>query len=164
MPPLMEIDPPAKLKILQLEPAGCVRKVVAQFNPKEIQIDKAISWKKQEKKQGAADLEFTGGEPKTMSVELLFDGYESGDSVQPQLDDLEKMTMHFGSGHHEKRPPMVRVIWGPQEASLNLPTFTSVIESVSIKYTMFSKDGIALRATATVKLKQAERPGIGKPA
>lgn len=161
--PRFQIDPPAKLKILQMEPAGTSKRVIAQFNPKELQIDKGVTWAKQAAKKKTADLEFTGIEPKSMTVELLFDGYEKGESVQPQLAALEEMTEHFGSGTHEKRPPMVRVIWGTDSASVNLPSFNAVIEQVSVKYTMFSRAGEVLRATATVKLKQADYPGIAKP-
>jgi hypothetical protein len=162
--PRFQIDPTAKLKILQMEPAGCTLKVTAQFNPKEIQIDKAVPWTKQQAKKKTADLEFTGDEPKTMSIELLFDGYESGVSVVEHLEILEGMTQHFGTKSNEKRPPMVRVIWGADsEKSKCLPRFNGVIEGVVVKYTMFARSGEVLRATATVKLKQAEFPGIAKP-
>jgi len=37
-----------------------------------------------------------------------------------------------------------------------VPTFKCVIESLSVKYTMFSDQGVPLRATCTVKLKEAD--------
>ena len=44
------------------------------------------------------------------------------------------------------------VSWG----GAKLPNFECVIESLSIKYSMFSSEGDPLRATATVKLKEAQ--------
>lgn len=159
--PRFQIDPSAKLKILVMEGTDKAT-VEAQFNPKEIQIDRSVSWKKQEAKKRTADLEYTTTEPKSMTVELMFDGYENGESVQPQLDALEKMTQVMGNGPKLKRPPMVRVIWGSEHAAVNLPAFNAVVESLSIKYTMFARNGAVLRATATVKLKQADFPGVAK--
>jgi hypothetical protein len=43
------------------------------------------------------------------------------------------------------------VAWGDR----GLPKFQCVIESLSTKYSMFSSDGQPLRATCTVKLKEA---------
>jgi hypothetical protein len=154
------MEPRAKLKILALEPRGTRHKVVAQFNPKEVQIDKSVPWKPQARR-GTSDLEYTGCDPRTMSLELLFDGFDTGLSVQGALDDLNRLTQSFGTGRDERRPPKVKVIWGTDDtASVNLPEFNGVVESVSIKYTMFSGEGVVLRATASVKLKEALRPGI----
>ena len=52
----------------------------------------------------------------------------------------------------ERRPHHCIVTWGDG----GLPRFDCVIESLSIKYTMFSEAGIPLRATCTVKLKEAD--------
>ena len=51
----------------------------------------------------------------------------------------------------ERRPHHCIVTWGDG----GLPRFDCVIESLSIKYTMFDTNGSPLRATATVKLKEA---------
>lgn len=156
------IHPKAKLKIITLEKVdGVDITVEAQFNPKEIAIDKSVPWQPQ-KKKGPNDLEYTGGAPRTMSLELLFDGFETGQSVQPAIDDLNRLTEHIGTAVDEKRPPRVKVIWGPGTDSVSLPEFSGVVESVSVKYTMFSGDGVVLRATATVKLKEAPLVGIGR--
>jgi len=154
------IDPKATLKIIGLEGAANTVAVEASFNPKEIQLDKSVPWQKQ-KKKGPADLEFTGAEPKTISLELMFDGFEQNASVQGKLDDLHKLSdMDTGL----KRPPKVKVIWGTGTDSDGgaLPKFEAVIESVSIKYTMFSPEGKVLRATANVKLKEASDLKVGK--
>lgn len=152
------IDPSAKLKIIGLEGDASSVTVEAQFNPKEVGIEKSVPWQKQ-KKKGPADLEFTGAEPKTMSLELQFDGFEQNQSIQDTIDDLHTLSDMDSS---LKRPPKVKVIWGPGTESVNLPKFEAVIESLSIKYTMFSPDGQVLRATANVKLKEAANLKVGK--
>jgi hypothetical protein len=50
-----------------------------------------------------------------------------------------------------RRPHQCVVAWGGR----GLPSFQCVFEALSTKYTMFSSDGEPLRATCTVKLKEA---------
>jgi len=159
------IDPTAKLKIVSLELPSEVT-VEAQFNPKEVGIDRSVPWQKHKKKAGekgggSADLEFTGGEPKSMTLELMFDGFEQNASVQGKINDLYKLTEPIQSTGDKARPTKVKVIWGAESPD-NLPKFESVIESVSVKYTMFSPDGKVLRATANLKLKEAGNLSVGK--
>ena len=58
-----------------------------------------------------------------------------------------------------KRPPMVSVTFEPPNGGL---AFRGVVSSVSTKYTMFLPDGTPVRATASVKLKQASSASVGK--
>jgi hypothetical protein len=163
----MSIHPSAKLKIVSLE--GPLVTVIAHFNPKEVAVDRSVPWQKQ-KKKGPADLEYTGGEPKTMSFELLFDGFESNTSVQTEIEKLHKLT-DMVNNTDTKRPPKVKVIWGTpadsadrgqESAGGGIPSFQAVIESVAVKYTMFTPDGKAVRATANVKFKEAADLKVGK--
>jgi hypothetical protein len=144
------------ITIAAKEPDGPV--VEAQYNPKELQIDKTVPWQKNPQANKSPEkgiqLEFTGAEGRTMSVELLFDGYETNESVAPKIDALNKMcspVVAGSSNENERRPYMCLVKWGT-----TIPTFKCVIESLSTKYTMFSDDGVPLRATCTVKLKEAD--------
>jgi hypothetical protein len=155
----MSIAPSALLKILALEPRGTTLKVEAQFNPKELSQDKSIPWKPQRKK-GPSDLEYTNCEPWTMSLELFFDGFEGQVSVKEKIESLKELTRFFGNRPQDRRPPKVRVILGAGSEALD--KFDAVIESVNVKYTMFAPDGRVLRATATVKLKEAADVKVGK--
>jgi hypothetical protein len=132
--------------------------VTAQYNPKELQIDKAVPWQKNPQANKSPEkgiqLEFTGAEGRTMSLELLFDGYETKTSVAGNIEALNKMASPIKAGssdENERRPYMCLVTWGT-----TVPTFRCVIESLSTKYTMFSDAGVPLRATCTVKLKEAD--------
>ncbi len=155
--------PRGTLKILQVEPPGCRNTVVAQFNPKEVQHDTSVAYQAQGKSK-SADLEFTSRDPQTMSFELLFDGYEGQVDVMEHIQlllDLTRPQPIEGS----RRPPKVRVIWGVDRESASMPTFDAVVEKVSVKYTMFSPDGIVQRATASVSFKEAGHHKVGrKPA
>jgi hypothetical protein len=168
----------AKLTIGSLDNTGLT--VSAQYNPKELQIDQSVPWKKQEPANssgagggggggggggaGAKEvdnrmaIEFVGAEGRSLSVELLFDGYEPEGryvNVTGQVALLQQMAsvIDAGSSDEKKRRPHHCVVsWGQR----GLPKFECVIESLQTKYSMFSSDGEPLRATCTVKLKEAK--------
>ena len=155
----------AKLTIGSLDDGGLT--VTAQYNPKELQVDQAVPWKKPDSanKSGAQAntevvLEFTGADGRRMSVEMLFDGFEpqNGRSVDVagQVGILEQMAAvrdPKSKSENMRRPHHCIVSWGDR----GLPKFKCVIESLSTKYTMFSSDGKPLRATCTVKLREADK-------
>jgi hypothetical protein len=154
--------PTAKLTIASKDEPGI--RVPAQYNPKELQVDQTVPWKKPEaanqtgSEKGSGDdpiaLEFTGAEGRTMSVELLFDGYEQNKSIAGEVGLLEQLARVRNPGEKDetkRRPHQCIVSWGGS----GLPSFECVIESLSTKYTMFSSEGTPLRATCTVKLKEA---------
>lgn len=136
--------------------------VAAHYNPHELQIDKSIPWgehderdtkKKSAPKQGQDSLEFNGAPTRTMSIELLFDGYEEQKSVEPLIDALEEMSTPRDATAKEpedRRPHYCVVVWGK-----DIPPFRCVIDGLVVKYTMFDTRGMPLRAVATVKLKEA---------
>lgn len=144
-------------------------KVKAQYNPKELQIDKAVPWSKvneANKSNGKSTqaqgihLEFTGAEGRSLSVEMLFDGYEGQVDVSKSVADLETLASVRVPGskkEDERRPHRCIAEWGTV-----LTGFRCVIESLSTKYTMFDENGNPLRATCTVKLKEADVVSMGK--
>ena len=55
---------------------------ITLVNPKEVTVDKAVSWtKSKNSKDDAPELEFTDSEPKTLACELLFDMFEERGNV-----------------------------------------------------------------------------------
>jgi hypothetical protein len=149
-------------------------KVEAQYNPKELEIQKTVPWSKvneANKSNGKSTqdqgihLEFTGAEGRSISVELLFDGYEKdaggrGVDVSKCVSDLETLASVRVPGskkEDERRPHRCVVTWGTV-----LSEFRCVIDSLSTKYTMFSPEGKPLRATCVVKLKEADVVSMGK--
>jgi Contractile injection system tube protein len=142
--------------------------VEAQYNPGTLEVSQNVPWKKpdaasktggtgsaaQKSDRNDVTLEFTGAEGRSISLELLFDGVEQKTSVKGQVEKLEKLAavQEAGSSTPEKRRPHhCVVVWANV-----LPRFKCVIESLTTKYTMFALDGTPLRATCTLKLKEAE--------
>jgi Contractile injection system tube protein/Phage P2 GpU len=152
------IPPGAKISIGSLDEAGI--SVDAQYNPKELQIDKSVPWQKHNKANAnGLQLEFTGAEGRTMSIDLLFDGYEENASIQDSVAVLETLATVREPNSSEdemRRPHHCVVVWGTVMGGGD-NKFKCVIEQISTKYTMFSQGGIPLRATVTLKLKEAER-------
>ncbi len=134
--------------------------IEAQYNPADLQRDKPVKWTTHggvgTKGQGTGPLalEYTGAEPRTMTLALLFDTYEHNTSIEPMIEALESLatpTDPTSSDEVLRAPPLCVVAWGIQ----GMKPFRCVIESVSTKYTMFSSSGVPLRATCTVKVKEA---------
>ncbi len=117
------------------------------FNPKEFSIQKSVQWEPH--KAPGLDLpeqEFTSGNPAVLSVELFFDSYEEKKDVHEHTDKLQHLTLVNASKH---RPPMVMFSWGKVK-------FKGVVESLTLRYTMFLSDGRACRATANLTIKEAQ--------
>jgi hypothetical protein len=154
-----------KLSIGSLDDSGV--SCEAQYNPKELQIEKPVPWGKHQmanksggqKDDGKIHLEFTGAESRTLTVELLFDGYEDNESVADDVGALETMASVIdptSDDENQRRPHHCVVAWGDR----GLPSFRCVIENLTTKYTMFDTNGTPLRATCTVKLKEADKLDI----
>jgi len=132
--------------------------VTAQYNPKELQVDKNVPWNKPSqtnKSNGTGiTLEYAGAEGRSLTLELLFDGYEQKTSVKPEVDKLNQLASVWQPGEkneEKRRPHFCKLKWGK-----TLEDFMCVIEQLSVKYTMFSEAGDPLRATCTVKFKEAD--------
>lgn len=147
--------------------------VTAQFNPKELQIDREVPWTPTSdtagtnnsaadagQTSGGIDMQFTGAKGRSLTVELLFDGVEKKDSalsvdVAAQISALEYLAAIRQDKPKNKeegrRPHHCVAAWGG-----TLKAFRCVINSIQVKYTMFNAEGSPLRATCTLKLLEAD--------
>lgn len=153
----------AKLVIGSLDNAQL--EVAAQYNPAQIERQRSIGWTSHNphniplQRRGALikknDLEYTGGEGRELTLELLFDGVETDCCVEPQMEALDLMAtsrdVRKDRTHDERRPHQCVVVWGVG----GIKPMACVITSLTVKYTMFASDGRPLRAVATVKVKEA---------
>jgi contractile injection system tube protein len=116
------------------------------FNPKELQVDKSVSWTAKNSHSEDPKQEFKEPQSSSLSVTLYFDTYETKQDVYNSfVSNIEKTAkMVSGLG----RPPMVIFQWGKFN-------FTGVTESVSQKYTMFLEDGTRCRCEVAFKMKSA---------
>ena len=121
--------------------------VTAQFNPKELQVDKTVSWTAKSSHTEDPFQEFKEPQSSSLSAVLYFDTYESKADVYDQyvnaLEDMVRMDSSTG------RPPLVAFVWGKF-------VFQGVVESLSQKYTMFLSDGTRCRCEVNIKMKSAK--------
>ena len=127
-------------------------------------ITKQNTWEeKPAKGKDVAHLEYSGGAPATLKLQLLFDTYEeyregtrvinqAGDDVRTYtkaLWDMMKASDKKTNAATDKgEPPHVRFEWG------KLWSFEAVIDSLSQKFTLFLPNGTPVRATLDVSFKQ----------
>ncbi len=140
-----------------LDPKSSV-KFKVQYNPKEFQVNKSLSWE-EAKTQGLAvnPISFQKGAPMTASFDLLFDTTNESSPVNVQdawvtgLLALTNADAKPEAGEESKlqkqRPHALVFTWGAF-------TMKCVIESINVTYLMFASSGEALRARCSVKLKE----------
>lgn len=138
--------------------------VVAQFNPRELQYERAVPWKQHD----STTVEFGGWQGRTITVELFFDGVEDNRSISRPLKNLEKLATVIepdSKDEGKRRAHLCVACLGDarkrkDDAAITepyeIPSLRCVIESLTVKYLVWSKEGTPLRASATVKLKEAE--------
>jgi LysM repeat protein len=126
------------------------------FNPNEYSITKTNNWNfKEVQGKSLPPPEFTGGQPRQISLNLLLDAsvLEKAASVKTVTDKLFKL-MEVGDGQPaggtRAAPPKVTFRWGAVE------TFKSVCLSLTVTYKLFKPNGEPIRADVKLDLKQAE--------
>jgi Contractile injection system tube protein len=128
------------------------------FNPKEYTISKSGSWHKTPAKgaKSAPKPEFVGANPRSMQMELFFDGWESDGDVSKSVDTLLDWTSPTKKSISDNKPnpPIVVFHWGSKAY------FDAYVKQVSAKYTLFKPDGTPVRATVSVGFEEvpAEPP------
>ncbi len=76
--------------------------VTAQYNPSQLDMQRTVGWERgknklnnrpdhRRPKPGDTDLEYKGGEGRSLTLDLLFDGLETHTSVEPQIEALDEM-------------------------------------------------------------------------
>lgn len=128
------------------------------FNPKEYALTKQNKWEeKTAKGEKVPHMEFGGGGPISLKLQLLFDSYEDHDQwskgdVRRYTRGLWRMMEVDPENKNPKtekgEPPHCRFEWGDHWA------FEAVIESISEKFTLFRDDGTPVRAIVDVSFKQ----------
>jgi hypothetical protein len=127
------------------------------FNPKEYSITKTNAWDFDKVVGKAVPVaQFGGGEPRKLSLDLLFDATDNTRDVRSVTDQLFRMmevdtSLASGKSKNSGRPPMVTFSWG------EFVSFKSVIESLSVQYTLFDQTGKPLRAQVKLSLIQAAK-------
>ncbi len=130
--------------------------VHCMFNPNEYTLTKQNQWTQARNKgKNVPGLTFEQGGPQTLKLQLFFDTYageDEGSDVREYTDRLWLLMMvekdKKNRGSQKSSPPRVVFEWG---GGL---TFTGVITDMTQKFTLFSRDGMPLRATVDLSLRQ----------
>jgi hypothetical protein len=132
------------------------------FNPKDYTITKSNNWTTHPANgQDIGSVQFTGGSPASMSLELVFDAHEANQDdvsgVATQLMGLATVSQPGSDPHKQgrRRPPAVRFGW--KEV-----VFTGVVKQLTLQFTMFDTDGSPTRAHAKLDLMQVGAPTRGQ--
>lgn len=139
---------------------GQLVEIEAQYNPKEVSRTAAATWKPHPNTSARKSRigenyqwsEYGTTDPRTFTVELVFDGYEASVSVSPIVEKLEALTIPIDMNSRtvsERRPQLCVAVWGTQR-------LRCVVKSVATKLTMFGASGEPLRATCTVALQEVD--------
>lgn len=138
-----------------------------QFNPTELQFDKQV----QMAEIGIPGLDaplqqFVRGNAEKLTLELFCDSTDKGmgigaQSVTKETDKYYQLVKMIPALH---APPIVTFIWNDQfpgnevgkawGGSQRRTSFTGVAESVRSRFTLFSPEGIPLRATVNLVLRE----------
>ena len=95
--------------------------IIAMFNPSKLTLSRSVQWQNQKAaKRDNPEMQFTGAEPATLNVDLLFDTY---DTPEPESAKQSVKTTHTDKLLHlttvekhgdKHRPPVCRLQWGDQ--------------------------------------------------
>jgi nucleoid-associated protein YgaU len=134
-----------------------------QFNPTEYSFSKGAKFAEQAI-PGLDNpvLQFVRGESETLSLELFFDTTDDGTgegatSVNSKVDSFYRLVKVDGEQH---APPICRVTWGEHfpgssaGSSTSSRTFDGVVTSCDRQYTLFSREGVPLRALVSLSLRE----------
>jgi hypothetical protein len=152
------------LEVNEAESSLHGKRVEFMFNPTEYAITKSNRWTTNANKSGNVPLwEFGGGDPRQMTIELFFDSYlprkqVNAEDVRRSTNLLFKFMMIDpqleGSGSHISRPPSCRLVWG-QDTQFH---FDCYLMTCNVRYTLFNENGVPVRATASLTLKEVSDP------
>jgi hypothetical protein len=146
--------------------SGTMEFIPVQFNPTQISFSKGVQ---------LGDIpipgldcslvQFVRGQNETLSMDLFFDSTDSGmgagaTSVTQYSDQIYQLIKIEPDSH---APPICEFIWNTSFPGADISeemgnqkrnSFTCVMESVRHQYTLFSPEGVPLRATVTVSLRE----------
>jgi nucleoid-associated protein YgaU len=145
---------------------GTMEFISVQFNPTQLSFSKGVQIA--EIPIPGLDtplIQFVRGQDETLSIDLFFDSTENGMganaiSVTQYSDQIYQLVKIEPDSH---APPICEFIWNDKFPGTDISTemgnqkrnsFKCIVESVRHQYTLFSPEGIPLRATVSVSLRE----------
>lgn len=126
-------------------------KVDCMFNPKELSLKKTNSWTEEPVKEGdVPTLEFGGGKPIDLKMQLFFDTYyEKGEDVRKHTDKVWRLMDVIRKPGERPKAAHCRFTWG------TYLSFRAVVTNISQTFTLFLSNGTPVRSTLDVSFKQS---------
>ena len=145
---------------------GEIEFIPVQFNPTQLSFNKGVQI--QEIPIPGLDtplLQFVRGQNENLSIDLFFDSTEDGmgtgaTSVTEFSDQIYQLVKIEPDSH---APPICEFIWNDRFPGKDISekmgnqkrnSFKCIVESVRHQYTLFSPEGVPLRATLSVSLRE----------
>jgi hypothetical protein len=133
------------------------------FNPRELAFSKENKWKHNDSpKANSPAIDFSGGGGMSLKVQLYFDTYgpKGPQSVTTLTDEIHKLMLvdpnTVNTKNKKGRPPYVRFHWGHV-------VFDGVVANFSQRLTLFTTDGVPVRAVVDLTLTQFKDELVYKP-
>jgi len=160
------VTPLSKATLTASYSSGSIAVYEVQYNPTEFSLDKSVQLAEIAIPGLDSPLvQFVRGQTEKLSVDLFFDTTDGGTgagatSVTTVTDPVYALTKIEPAGH---APPIVTFSWNASFPGAALPpaagnqrrnAFRGVVESCRQKFTFFSPEGIPLRATLTLTLRE----------
>ena len=121
--------------------------IKALFNPSHLKFTRSVTWTPDKPAlRDVPQLQFTGGNPSTLSVELIFDTYDSDQthdqkaSVTDLTRPIYQLTTVEDNGD-KHRPPVCRLSWGKAGVF-----FQCVLTQLDQDLILFTEGGTPVRA------------------
>jgi hypothetical protein len=160
------MTPLAKATLTAEYSSGALEVFDVQYNPTEFSLDKSVQLA--EITIPGIDsplLQFVRGQTEKLSIDLFFDTTDHGtgvgaSSVTKLTDPVYSLAKIEPAGH---APPIVTFAWNAAFPGADLPpaagnqrrnSFRGVVDSCRQKFTFFSPEGVPLRATLTLTLRE----------
>ena len=133
----------ARLEVVR-PPNG--RVIPFRFNPTEYQLAKTNNFAELPiPGLTAPPIQYVRGASEKLTLDLLLDTSDSLLDVRRMyVNNLRKLLDRDSELH---APPVVRLVW-------DQAVFTGVLESLTVTYTLFTPEGVPLRAKCSVALKE----------
>ena len=137
------------------------RDIFFQYNPEKYTIGKTVVWTNQNAKGTTPTSQFTGQGNKTLAFELFFDTYEEWEQTQKDVRRYTSKILALTEPlkQDDSQPPICLFSWG----TFN---FRGIVKSVTQNFTLFTPEGIPVRARLNVQMEQfdtAQDKAKGQP-
>lgn len=138
---------PHKARIKFLDGRNADTEVKVLLNPTELNVEHSVNYKETTPPGLSSSItQFVNEKSEVLTVELLFDTHTDGHNSDVSVLTNQFITMaSIDSSLHA--PPRVSFLWG-------VFSFVAVVERVTQRFTMFTSDGVPVRANLSVTFRQ----------